>query len=255
MSQSTKKKPRKLPKKKSELSKTFLEHFQELKNRFAVVFISFAIGSLAGYFLNHPLTKVLLFYQPQPLFYTSPAGGLDFIIKISLFFGAIFSIPVLLYQVFKFIEPALPQKVKFSLLIIVFSSIILVLTGMAFAYFVSLPAALLFLNKFSTDQIKSLISTNEYLSFVFIYLLGFGTLFQLPLILLLINKISRLSVKKLFSYERYLVVISFLIAGILTPTPDLINQSIMAIPIIVLYQLSIVIIWLTNTKKLNSIKL
>jgi sec-independent protein translocase protein TatC len=238
-------------KKKNNTEKTFLEHLQELKNRFVAVFVIFIIGSIIGYILHKSLIDVLLLYQPMSLIYTSPAGGLDFIIKISISFGLIVSIPVIIYQIFKFLEPILPKNVKISVIKIVLASITLVAIGMAFAYFVCLPTALIFLSKFSSGQIKSFISTNEYFSFVFLYLFGFGILFQLPLVLLLINQIKRLTVKKLLRFERYLIVFSFLIAGILTPTPDLVNQTIMAVPVILLYQMSVLLIWLTNRRQIH----
>jgi sec-independent protein translocase protein TatC len=118
--------------------------------------------------------------------------------------------------------------------------------GMLFAYFVSLPAALKFLGGFSSGEIKSLISTNEYFSFVTGYLIGFGLLFQLPLIMVFINKIVRLDFKKLMKLERWVILVAFIIAAILTPTPDFVNQTIMAVPIILLYQISALMIWFIN---------
>jgi len=226
--------------------KTFLEHLGELKIRLIWVVISLFFGSIVGYFLKDDIIKVLLFSGDHPLFYTSPAGGLDFIIRICLLFGLTFSIPVFIYQIIKFIEPVLPEKENFLVIKMLLVSIGLMIAGMSLAYFQSIPAALHFLGRFSTDQIKSLISTNEYLSFVTIYMIGFGLLFQLPLLMLLINRVHKLQIKQLFGWERYIIIASFIMAGILTPTPDLINQILMAIPIILLYQLSIGLIWLTN---------
>lgn len=123
--------------------------------------------------------------------------------------------------------------------------------GMIFAYYISLPSALYFLNRFSTDQIRSLISTKEYFNFVFRYLLGFGIIFQLPLIVIIINTVNKLSLKFFLSKERIVILCSFIFAGILTPTPDIFNQLVMAIPIILLYQITIFILWWVNRKGAN----
>jgi sec-independent protein translocase protein TatC len=120
--------------------------------------------------------------------------------------------------------------------------------GAAFAYFITLPAALHFLNEFSSDQVKALISTNEYISFVTIYVAAFAILFQLPLILLFINHITPLSPGALMRQQRLVILLSFVAAAVITPTPDIVNQTFMALPIIVLYQISMALVWLVNRR-------
>jgi Sec-independent protein secretion pathway component TatC len=96
-----------------------------------------------------------------------------------------------------------------------------------------------------------MIIVGEYLNFVFSYLLGFAVLFQLPLIMLFINRIKPQEPKKLIKHQRWVILISFIIAAVLTPTPDPINQFIMAAPIILLYQVSVMLIWLQNRRTSN----
>jgi sec-independent protein translocase protein TatC len=121
--------------------------------------------------------------------------------------------------------------------------------GVVFAYFVSLPAALYFLSSFGSEEMASLISTTEYFSFVSRYMLGFGLLFQLPLIMILVNSVYQLKIRTLFKYQKWVILVSFILAAILTPTPDVFNQLIMALPIILLYQVSLGVIWLTHNHK------
>lgn len=232
-------------------TQTFSEHLSELKSRLVSVFIFFALGSTLGYLLHKQILEMLVKPLNQTLFYSSPSGGFEFTIQVALFFGLVVSLPVLVYQTIKFIEPALPKKTPQFLIKTILASSALLLLGIAFAFFVSLPAALYFLNKFSGDQIQPLISTNEYFNFVARYLLGFGLIFQLPVILLAINSFQRIETKTLFNNERYVVLCSAIFAGILTPTPDVLNQLNMALPLILLYQLSLVLIWLINNKKLK----
>src|SRR5690606_28648357 len=129
----------------------------------------------------------------QQLYYTSPAGGFEFLIKVCLFFGFLLSIPVLVFHLIKFVSPAIPGRIVNKTGKILIVSTCLALMGVAFAYFVSLPAALYFLNKFSEGPITSLISANSYFTFVMIYLAAFAALFQMPLILYFVNKITPLT--------------------------------------------------------------
>lgn len=228
---------------------TFADHLQELRSRILWCTIIFILGSILGYVLHQDILTILIQPLGQPVFYANPAGGFDFVLKISLFFGFLVSLPFCMYHTIRFIEPALPTRIPRLLLSILLSSSILLILGMLFAYFVSLPAALYFLNNFATVDIQALISTTEYFSFISRYLVGFGLVFQLPLIMLAINAVHRLPMKKLFAFERWVIVISFVIAAILTPTPDLFNQLIMAVPLTLLYQVTILVIWWVNRRK------
>lgn len=225
---------------------TFQEHLYEFRHRLVLCTFSIVIGSILGFFLQHKLLDILIAPLNQPIFYTSPAGGFEFTIKISLLFGFVVSLPVIIYQIIRFFEPALPSHSPKYVASILVSSTILLVLGMFFAYFISIPAALHFLASFNSAFVKSLISTSEYFSFTTRYLIGFGLIFQLPLILAAINYLHRISVSTLLKYEKWVILVSFILAALLTPTPDIINQSMMAIPIIVLYQITIVVIWAIN---------
>lgn len=224
------------------------DHLEELRSRVLWCVFALLVGTVIGYLLHDPILTILIKPLGQPIFYTSPAGGFDFVLKISLFFGFLLSLPIFVYHIVRFIEPALPRKFPNLILTTLAASSILLIIGMGFAYFVSLPAALYFLNKFSTDKIQSIISTAEYFSFVTKYLLGFGIIFQLPLIMLTANSLQKMPTQSLFKLERWVIVISFLIAAILTPTSDILNQLIMALPLILLYQVTIILLWIVNRK-------
>lgn len=230
-------------------TQSFAQHLSELRRRLGSSLLFFMIGSVIGYLIHDQVLTLLTKPLNQPVFYTNPAGGFEFVFQISLFFGFLVSLPVFVYHIVRFIEPALPKRYPKLLFIILISSSLLLISGMAFAYFVSLPAALYFLNKFSTSEIQALISTSEYFSFVTRYLVGFGLVFQLPLIFIAINTVKKISTRAMLKAERWVILVSFILAAILTPTPDIFNQLIMALPLILLYQLTVVIIWLLNTKK------
>lgn len=230
-------------------AKTFGEHLAELRLRFLFSIGFLVVGTVVGYLLHQHILAILIRPLDQTLFYSSPAGGFDFVLKLSFLFGFVVSVPVIVYQVLRFIEPVLPAQSPKKMAAMLLASCALLIVGMLFAYFVSLPAALYFLNAFTTDEIQALISTTEYFSFVTRYLLGFGILFQLPLIMLVINSVQRLSMRKLMSVQKWVFLASFIVAAILTPTPDLFNQLIMAVPLILLYQVSIGLVWAVNGRQ------
>lgn len=225
---------------------TFYDHLIELRKRLFLSAIVITIGSIIGYYFNQQIIAVLVRPLNQPLYYTSPAGGFNAVFQISLLFGILLSTPFLVYQIIKFIEPALSKQSRNFVLITSVSSFGLMLIGVLFAYFVSLPAALTFLSNFGSGEIKSLISIKDYFNFILLYIGGFGLLFQLPLIILAANWIHKLKAKILLKYIRYVIVISFIVAAFITPTPDPVNQTIMAVPIILLYLISVIIVFIVN---------
>ena len=132
------------------------------------------------------------------------------------------------------------------MLITFFASSILALCGVMFAYFVILPASLNFLEQFASDSIQSLITTDEYLSFVLLYICGLAAIFQLPLIMTLFGKVSNVSASKLLKASGYVVLASFIFGAIITPTPDPINQALIAGPTILLYFVGVFCVYLVN---------
>lgn len=233
--------------KKALAKQPFAQHLVELRARLLFIFVDFFLGSLIGYLLAKQLITWLLYPLHQSVYYTSPIGGFNVILSISLLVGVLFTIPTLLYQSFLFLKPLLPASLIRKTPFIIFSSFLLMIGGVCFAYFVALPASLHFFSTFSTTNVKSLISATDYLSFVTKYFLGFGILFQLPLVLYLINAAAPLSAKKLFSFQRYIIVLAFLIGAILSPDPF--TMLLMAVPIILLFYCSVVLVWYSNKRK------
>lgn len=239
-------KRQKLQPKTNQKKLKFGEHLQELKNRFLVWFVGFVVFSIIGYLLYQPLLNWLIVPLKGPLFYTSPVGALQAVFGVSILFGFIVSLPVLLYEILKFLEPVIGVKPLKHIIFYVLISFLLAISGVLTAYYLVLPATLKFLAKFAGVELKALISAQDYFSFIQKYLLGFAILFQLPLVLFLISKFTKLTAKVLFKYLKHVILLSFIIAAVLTPTPDPINQTIMAAPIIILYLISIAVLALTN---------
>ncbi len=235
---------------------TFAEHIYELRRRLMWSLLFVAIGAGVGYALHDRI--VWLLQQPlgEQLYYTTPTGAFSFIVKVCCVFGFIVSLPVVIYQGFGFFEPLIPAKTRRSLLWYVFVSVLLAAAGISFAYLISLPAALHFLVNFgsSAGDIQALITADEYFNFVLAYIAGFAALFQLPLVITFINKVTPLKPRQLLGGTRYVILGSFIVSAIITPTPDPMNQALMAGPIILLYFISVLVVAATNAATKRSKK-
>lgn len=218
------------------------DHFKELINRFYVWIAFFILGSILGYVRYEVILNWLIEPLKKPLFYTSPIGGFEAVFGVSVMAGFVVSLPILIFQIIKFLEPVSPKLKGKKVFLYLLISLLLAITGILVSYYLVFPASLNFLNKFGSNQLESLISTKDYFSFVSKYLLGFAVLFQLPLVIYLTSLFMPITPKLLWSKLKYVFAASFLIAAILTPTPDFINQTIMATPIIALYLLTILIL-------------
>lgn len=236
-------------------SVSFAEHIIELRSRLMWVLLFVLIGGAIGYALHDRLLQILQTPLNDSLYYNTPAGAFSFVMKLCVTFGIIIAIPALSYHTFAFLGPIVSSRTKSMFVQYVFMSVVLAAMGIAFAYFVSLPASLHFLTTFGEDgDINALITANEYFNFVLAYVAGFALLFQVPLIIAFTNRITPLQPKQLLGATRYVVVISFIAAAIITPTPDPMNQAIMAGPIIALYLLSIIFVAL-HPKRLKANRL
>lgn len=227
---------------------TFAEHVHELRRRLMWSLLFVAIGAGIGYALHDKVLQVLQSPLNDSLYYTAPTGAFSFIIKVCVTFGLIVALPVVVYQIFAFFGPLLSSQKRRTIVGYVFMSVLLAGAGITFAYFVSLPAALHFLVNFGgeTTDIQALITADEYFSFVLAYIAGFALLFQLPLVISFINKVTPLKPVQLLGGTRYVILGSFVAAAIITPTPDPLNQALMAGPIILLYFLSVIVVMLSN---------
>lgn len=218
------------------------EHLNELRLRLMVVIAVLIGSSLLGYLLHERLLHILLSPLDAPLYYQTPGGGFSLLIQISLVFGLLLTTPVALYQILRFVEPALPEHSERWILAILVASLVLATAGAALALGVSLPLALHFLGEFGNGAVQPLIQADAYMSFVLTFVGGFALLFQLPLVLLVINQLHDLSPRMLLGRLRWVILGAFVGAAILTPTPDMVSQSLLALPIIGLYLLGIALV-------------
>jgi sec-independent protein translocase protein TatC len=223
------------------------DHLGELTTRLYWCLGIFTLGAILGYANYQKVLAWLVAPLNEPIYYTSPTGGFQLAFDIAVFCGLLAVIPAAIYHIIRFVEPAFPHKHVSKLLVYVAFSILLALIGTGSAYYLLLPATLNFFSKFGEHQLKALISTSEYFSFVTKYLGGFALMFQFPLIMSIVDLFHPISTKWFINKARYVIVFSFIVAAILTPTPDFINQTLMALPIILLYLLSALIFWIRDS--------
>lgn len=222
---------------------TFHDHLKELRTRvFAIVAVFITASSVAYNYKEWLLTILMKPLDGEKLIYLTPAGGFSFIFQVTMYVGIIVTIPVLVYNVYRFIAPVLSNKTRRNSILIVLSSLVLLASGVCFGYYYAIPAAMNFLVHFADGFANASLTAESYLGFVMAYTAGLGLLFQLPLLLLFIHWIHPLNPKGLLKFERYWVLIAFIAAAIISPTPDILNQVIIAAPIILMYQIGLVAI-------------
>lgn len=225
---------------------TFLDHVHELRRRlFWVVGTVLVVSSVAYSFLDEIISALTLPLGNQQLFYLTPGGGLSFSFKLCAYVGVLVAVPLIMYHLYRFLEPLMGQWRRSAIFYVGLSSV-LAAAGVAFAYFITLPAALRFLTGFNMDKIQAMLTADSYLSFVITYLLGAAILFQIPLLLLIINTMTPLKPSKLMKSQRFVIVGAFLLGAMVSPTPDIMNQTFLALPIIGMYQLGVIMVWIQN---------
>jgi sec-independent protein translocase protein TatC len=229
----------------------FVEHLLELRKRLLFVAIVILFLSGATYFVQQSIVSFLL--RPahnQHFIYTSPGGGIGFLFQVCTYAGITASIPVLIYQILRFLEPVIGDNERRFIIKMSWFSGLLAILGFSFGYTIGLPAALHFLgHQFTTTQIQPLLTLQEYMTFITVYLIGSALIFQLPLIVVFINRIKPLKPSQLFKCERYVIGGAFIVSMLMAPTVNLVDQLILAGPIIIIYQIAIGLVVLTNRHK------
>ena len=234
------------------------EHLIELRKRIFRIIIILLIGFGVSYYykdlvfdiITKPLTRVLP--KNGYLIYTGLTEAFFVYMKLAFFASLIITSPFILYQIWKFISPGLLLKEKKYVVPFVLSSTLLFTGGVLFGYFIVLPPAFEFFVSFNNQYLQAMISFGDYLSLFVTFLLGFGLSFELPIFIFFLAKLGIVNAKMLSKQRRYAILIIFIVAAILTPSPDALSQILMAIPLMFLYEISIFVARFAAKKKVNS---
>jgi sec-independent protein translocase protein TatC len=238
---------------------SLFEHLAELRKRLVYSAMAIAVGFVVGFsvakpvirFVSQPMTDALnaAHYSPK-LIYTAPAGPINIVISLGFYLGIVLALPVVLYQVWLFIAPGLYKHERKAVVAFILSSVLLFLSGIAFAYFILLPYVLKFLLTFqSTLPLQPLISINEYFSLILIVLVGVGAIFQLPVLVFVLSLFGIVTPHWLWKNMRYAILIITIIAAIVTPSPDATTMLVFMAPMIGLYFVSIGVSYMVFRKK------
>ncbi len=221
------------------------EHLMELRKRLVRSLMALLLGfGFCYYFkdyifdvITRPLTRVLP--KSSYLIYTGMTEAFFTYMKIAFFASLILTSPFILYQIWKFIAPGLLPKERQLVVPFVVSSTALFVSGVLFGYFIVLPPAFKFFVSFNNQYLQALLSFKDYLSLFVTFLLGFGISFELPIFIFFLTKLGVVNPRLLSQQRRYAILVIFIVAAVLTPSPDALSQILMAIPLLFLYEVSI----------------
>lgn len=233
---------------------SFLEHLSELRQRLINIFIGIGLGFGVCLFfgervfqvLAEPLTALL---KGTPMVFTALPDPFFMYMKVSLIAGIFLALPYIIYQLWLFVYPGLLPKERKLAFPFIFIATMLFYLGSAFAYFLVFPAAFKFFISYQTADLKPMISIRDYVSLAMLLMLAFGAVFETPIIVVFLGLLGVFDSAFLKRGRRYFVVLAFIIAAILTPTPDVINQTIMAVPMILFYEIGIQVLAVFEKKR------
>ena len=222
----------------------FMSHLEELRKRLINSFIAVGIAFVGSYIFSEQLYNILMLPltkelpKGQTLIYTNLPEMFFTYLKTAFIAGILIASPVIFYQAWKFVAPGLYQNEKRYVIPFVISSTILFIGGALFGYFIVFPFGFQFFLGFANENIRALPSVKEYFSFASKLLLAFGLVFELPVVMFFLSKMGIVTVDFLKKNRKYAILLSFVGAAILTP-PDVVTQCMMAVPLIMLYEVGI----------------
>lgn len=233
----------------------FFDHLEELRQRLIrsvlAVLIGFGIciafGERVFSLLAAPITRLLP--KDATLVFTGLPDPFFVYLKVAFICGMFLALPYCLYQLWLFVRPGLLERERELAFPFILVATLLFYLGAAFAYFIVFPAAFNFFLGYQTAELKPMISIKDYVSLTMLLMLAFGVVFETPLVVVFLGLLGVVDSSFLKRGRRYFVVLAFIIAAILTPTPDVVNQTIMAGPMILFYEIGIQVLVLFEKKR------
>lgn len=252
-----------------ELRMPFWSHLEELRKRLIRSILWITVGFAVCFNYSEDILKLLMWPMnmkltllssfpylsiipnqvQQKLHYTTLIEPFWAHLKIALIAGIMLVFPLIMYQLWKFISPGLLPKERRYVGYFVFFSTLFFGIGVLFCYMLLLPFAVPFLLSYKTENLIAIIKIGDYIDFVLKFLLASGVVFELPLIIVLLSRMGIVSPEWLAKYRKYAFLAAFILGAILTPTPDVFNQTILSIPIYLLYEIGIIASRIFGRKK------
>jgi sec-independent protein translocase protein TatC len=234
----------------------FMSHLEELRKRLIACAIAVGAGFVLCYFFSETLFRILVLPlkevmpQGERLIFTNLPEMFLTYLKVAFIAGIMLTAPFLFYQLWMFIAPGLYQREKKLVFPFVIFSTILFVGGSLFGYFVVFPFGFKFFMGFSNEYVQALPSVKQYFSFSTKLLFAFGVIFELPVVMFFLSKMGVVTPELLRKKRKYAILLAFVVAAILTP-PDVLTQIFMALPLVVLYEISIFVAKIAQKKKVE----
>ena len=228
----------------------FLDHLDELRTRVIRSCIALGVGMLVAFLFVHPLANFVLaptlrMLPPgTTLIFTKPGEGFSFYLDIALIGGGVLAAPFVMYQVWRFIAPGLYAKEKRLAVPFVVLTTLGVIGGALFSHYVLFPAMIAFFGTFSSPAMKFTPRVEDTFELYKMMLIGMVVVFQIPTLVFFLARMRLVTARFLWRHIKYAILIIFILAAVLTPTPDPWNQTVFALPMIALYVISIGIAWM-----------
>jgi sec-independent protein translocase protein TatC len=223
---------------------SFLDHLEELRQRLMRSLLALVVGFAAClgfaqqifHFMTEPLRKA---FPGIKFIYTEPAEAVMLYMKMAFFVGIFLAAPYVLYQVWAFISPGLyPHEKGWAVPFVAAGSIFFAL-GAAFGHYYLFPITFRFLGEFGGPDMTFMPRISEYYSFYSWFLLGLGAVFQLPVVIFVLARIGLVTPGFLLRQFKYAILVAFVVSAVITPTPDVVTQSMLALPMMALYLLGV----------------
>jgi sec-independent protein translocase protein TatC len=229
----------------------FLDHLEELRWCLLKAISAVILCSIGAWFYREEIIYLLVRLNPDPdakLIYLKPIDAMMVQLQISLALGTVIALPIVIQQAWSFIAPGLLPHEKKYVPYLIFFTILCFAIGAAFAYFIIIPFTLKFLASFSGEHLQASWTIDYYLAFVTQMILGFGLVFEMPMLALALAWIGIIDDHFLKKYRSYGIVAIFVIAALLTP-PEPSSQIMLAIPLVILYEISILVTKVVRKRK------
>ena len=227
---------------KSDRELTIIEHLEEFRDRLIRALVALVICTLFSLIFTGRFLKVLTgpMGEEKPIF-LRPTEMIFTYMKVALIGGLALAMPVIAYEFVKFVLPGLYAHERRYLYIVIPAATFSFLAGLAFAYFLMLPFAVKFLLHYGTDIASPQWRIGEYFSFVSALLIGMGFVFELPLVVFFLAKAGIVTPRMLSSYRKFAILLYFILAAVITPTGDPVNMALVVLPLLVLYEIGVLL--------------
>lgn len=234
---------------------SFIEHLEELRKRLLRAVLAIVVGFGVCFVFKEKLFEIIagpvikLLPQGSSLVFTGLPDPFFMYLKTAFVAGVFLVLPLVIYQMWLFVRPGLYERERKLAFPFISFAVLLFYAGGAFAYFLVFPAAFKFFLGFQTEALKPMLSIRDYVSLVMILMLAFGAVFETPIVIVLLGLLGVVHSDMLRKGRRYFIVLAFIIGAVLTPTPDIVNQSLMAIPMLLFYEIGILILSVFEKKR------